>query len=207
MSVQRNLFYNYDIPTDLTFGKFLDAQPLKGFADTSGSSTTTIALESTGAGSTPFDQVGVGDVLFYVTSETNAGTYRTVTAKASSTSITVNSAWDLGTGKALRHMPFRSGTGASDGWVYVGSMKNITIKYSLTTLGATTVRIVIQVKGGDIDSTAFDLFDETASATGSDSFSIVEPWTWLRVGVEETVSTGTDAITVILLADDTVSLS
>jgi hypothetical protein len=202
MPVQRNLFYQYDIPADLTFGRFLDQQNLRGFASTSGSSTTTTATETSGEGSTPFEQVVVGDWLLYAPDH-GTPLYRRVTVKGSSSSITVNSAWTLGAaGKALRVLPHRSGTGANDGWVYIGSLKNVTVKYALSTLGATNVRFLIQVKGGDVDATPLDLFDETLSATGGDSFSIVEPWTWLRVGVEETSGTGTDVIDVILLADD-----
>ena len=100
MPLTRTLFYNFETPTALTYGRFFDQVNMRGFASTSGSSTTTTATESSGDGATPFDVVEVGD---WLVQESDVGTqlFRRVTAKASSISLTVDAAWTLGAaGKA-----------------------------------------------------------------------------------------------------------
>jgi hypothetical protein len=206
MSLQRTLFFNYDVPADLTYGRFFDQVNLRGFAATSGSSVTTTAVESSGDGATPFDVVQVGDWLMQ---ESLVGTqlFRSVATKTSSTSITVDSVWTLGAaGKALKLFPFRSGTTALDGACFIGTSKNATIAYNLTTLGAASVRIVVEVKMSDPNAVWTTLFDQTLVATGSDSFSITEPWSFIRVGLEEVGAAGTDVISVYLTVDDNVTI-
>lgn len=204
MPITRTLFYNFETPTDLIYGRFYDPVNIRGFIQTSGSSTTTTAVESSGDGSTPFDVVQVGDWLM-VESNTGTQTFRRVIAKASSISLTVNSAWDLSGGKAAKLFPFRSGTGATDGAVFVGSAKNATVSWNLTTLASTSVRLVIEAKMSDPNATWTTLHDETFTTTDSDSFSIVEPWSFVRVGVEDVGGPTTgDVISVYLTVDDNV---
>jgi len=206
MPFTRTLFYDYDIPADLTYGRFLDQTNIRGFIQTSGSSVTTTAVEPSGDGATPFDQVAVDDWLLVETDTSGTQLRRRVATKASSTSITVNSAWDLSGGKAAKLLPFRSGTAATDGRVFVGTLKNVTVSWNLTTLGATDVRLVVEAKMSDPDAVWTTLLDRTMSATESDSFSVTEPWSFVRVGVEETTGSGTDSIDVYLTADDNVSV-
>lgn len=92
--------------------------PGPGRAQTSGSSATVTA----GATSTnPFDEIGVGDVIYFSPgSVTDTVLQRRVTAKASATSITVDSAVDLSgngtTGVAWEYQHFSTGTAITNGW-------------------------------------------------------------------------------------------
>ena len=207
MPLTRTLFYNFETPTALTYGRFFDQVNMRGFASTSGSSTTTTATEASGDGATPFDVVEVGD---WLVQESDVGTqlFRRVTAKASSISLTVDAAWTLGAaGKALKILPFRSGTGATDGLCFIGTSKNATVSWNLTTLASTSVRLVVEAKMSDPNSTWTILHDQTFTAVNSDSFSVAEPWSFVRVGVEDVAGPTTgDVISVYLTVDDNITV-
>lgn len=205
MSIQRTLFYNYDVPADVTYGRFYDQVNLRGFAKTSGSSTTTTAVEASGDGATPFDVTQVGDWLLFE-DLVGAQSFRRIDTKTSSTEVVVDTAWNLGTGKALKLLPFRSGTTATDGVCFVGTSRNATISYNLTTLAAASVRLVVEAKMSDPNAVWTTLFDTTLTATGSDSFSITEPWSFVRLGVEEVGAAGTDVFSAYLTVDENSSI-
>jgi len=209
MSLQRTLFYKYDPnTTSFVYGKFLDPVKVVGFLATSGSSATTTALETSGLGSTPFDVAAVGDVLLSVDA-VGAGTYRTITAKASSTSVTVDTAWTLGAaGKAVKLLPFKSGDlNFADGWVFTGNFQEKTIKINILAITGTSVDITIDGKMSDTDATAYAIFTKSYTATGSDIFTISEDWSFLRVGLKETgPQAGVNSVSVYLTLTDVVDL-
>jgi hypothetical protein len=212
MAYQRTLFYKFDPSgTTLTYGRFLDEFNLKGFIKTSGSSTTTTAVEATGEGSHPFDVVtpqvaGVGGD--WLRTVDNAGTelLRNVTAKASSSSITVDSAWDLSAGVHATCLPFRFGTAASDGWAMAASTNKVTIKINVLAVASGSVTVAVEGRMSDTDATAYTIFSKAYTTATSDIVTITEPWTFIRVGVKETSGAGTDSISVYLVSEDTVEV-
>lgn len=108
-----------------------------GRAVTSGSSTTTTS--TTGA----FANVAVGDVLFATISGRTVG--RVVATKASAASITVNSAWDLGTtGVTLTYQ--NSNCGADAGWFSVEGASDFTITWSIEAMAVTAGGIAVRIE-------------------------------------------------------------
>jgi hypothetical protein len=214
MAFQRTLFYKFDPSgTTLTYGRFLDEFPLRGFAKTAGASTTTTAVESSGDGATPFDVVtaqvsGVGgDWLRLRSNVGGADTLRNVVTKASSTSITVDSAWDLtSSGKQLTCLPFRFGTGADDGWVMAATTNKVTVKINVLAVGSGSVTVVVEGKMSDTDATPHTIFTAPFDTPDTDVVTISVPWTFLRVGVSETSGSGTDSISAYLVSEDVVEL-
>jgi hypothetical protein len=104
-----------------------------GRIETSGSSATVTAV----SGSTdPYTNVAVGDELFISGA---AGNFtRTVTARASATSITVDSAvnLDVDGGYIFNYRTLSCGAAVTDGWIQVGPGKHtITIIYRQGDLG------------------------------------------------------------------------
>lgn len=96
-----------------------------GTIETSGSATTVV--ESV-ASSAPFADIGVGDILIVTPPATFTQTFLRVEAKASSASITVFPAVDLGTaGVAWRYYKLESGTGAAIGWFSVSGAYSISL--------------------------------------------------------------------------------
>jgi hypothetical protein len=182
MSCQRMFFYNYDPTNTATFGKFGEESLGRGFAETSGSSTTvtgeTDSLDS-------FAPVVVGAFIKFKTADQTTA-LRTVATKVSVDEITISSAIDT-TGCPFYFANFYSGTGATDGWVYVGDLKDKVVKYNLRTLASTTVEMIIYGKLDYQDNTADSVVATiTLSATGSDTITISEPWSYLRVSLRTT---------------------
>lgn len=98
---------------------------------TVGSSTTVTADAST-----PFDPVDVGDVMTFALTSTSGAVVRYVTAKASGSSITVDTAVTL---SAVR-FSFREvacGTAATSGWMDVSNYSTKAITFQLDQVNAT----------------------------------------------------------------------
>lgn len=203
MSVQLMLFYKYDPSgTTLNYGRFLDPFNMKGFASTSGSSTTTTATESTGLGSTPFDVVTVGDVL---KNQDNVGTtlYRIVTAKASSISLTVDTAWTLGAaGKSLVIYHRLLGTTSTDGWFSTAWASQKTVRIVVSAIGSTSTTYSIEGKMAAPDATAQVIATAAITTVTSVIVAVADPWDFMRVGLKDTSGAGTDAIEVYFVASD-----
>lgn len=203
--IQRTLFYQYDPSGTFSNGRFYDSFTLRGYSTTSGSSTTTTALEVSGPGSTPYDQVVVGDWLLderHLSAPVQ--NFRRVTAKASSSSLTVNSAWDLtASGRPLKCLPFREGTTNADGGVFIGGYRNTTIAWNVTNLASTTLELRVQGRNEDGTGSWVTLTTATISAVGGDEFSVPAGWQWVRVALRDaTGSAAGDAVNVYLVAQE-----
>lgn len=202
MGIQKILHYKYDPGATETYSFYGDQSELLGGITTSGSSTTTTAVAGT-----PFNQIGVGDIIRASRSNVTSGGVsvdnyfvRLVTAKASETSLTVNTAWDLSTGitggYAGSMNKFYSGTTATDGWFWTGGLSSKHVKINIETLAATNVILSIEGKYEDPDATGVDIVPEqTYTATGSDDITISEDWPFMRVGLRHT-GAGTDVVSV-----------
>lgn len=135
--------YNYDVDSaTLTYVRMVgtNGDPYgsaisgTGTIKTAGSSTT---VTENVAGSNPFTNVGVGDVID-VAPTSSTHNVVTVTARASAASITVDTAVDWSAGYVWKWWDTQTGTTATDGWVSVS--------------GASTVGITVQYDQGDLDA-------------------------------------------------------
>jgi hypothetical protein len=102
---------------------------------TTGSSITVVEAV---ASSAPFADINVGDILIVIPPATRVQTSVRVETKASSASITVFPAVDLGTGVAWRYYQLQSGTTGNDGWFNVS--------------GAAAVSLGVYWELGDLDT-------------------------------------------------------
>jgi len=133
-AVQSAFAYNIDVDSaTVTYFKHVgqNGSPFggsilgPGTIKTTGSSTT---VAEAVAGSNPFTDIAVGDVLEVAPIGTSGRrTYLRVDARASAASITVDTAVDLGTGVAWRYWRLQSGTTVNDGWFPVSGATSVTI--------------------------------------------------------------------------------
>lgn len=176
-------FKNYNT-ADAGFNYGLTSPPvaLKGFVTTSGSSTTVTAVGT----ATPFAVVDVGDIIIVNPGPGVADQIRYVTAKASSISITIDTAanWDnSGAGYSARWQDVTFGTAATDGWVSVGSLVDKSVQVEVTTINATSITFSIEGRASP-NATASVLLQPVYTAADSDIFQIPERIDAIRVGIK-----------------------
>ncbi len=133
---------------------------------TSGSSTTTTELV---ASSAPFESVAAGDILIVDPGTGPANVLRRViTAKASSASLTVNTAWDLSAtaGYNFYYLKTSCGTAATSGWISVAGATQFTINFQIDQVNVTGgVDMQVQCRGASVGSAPIQIFP--SCTTGS----------------------------------------
>lgn len=140
-----------------------------GLARTSGSSTTTTSTNNA------FANVVVGDVIWANISGKSVS--RVVSAKASADSITVDSAWNLGTaGVSIQYQ--NQVCGANSGWFLVEGSDNFEITWEIGAMAVSSggIGVRIEESSNPIDSitTAVNIWPGTSSTTaqcGSGTYS------------------------------------
>jgi len=197
---EETFFRAYDIDeTAYQYGKFgewTEASPYR--IETSGSSTTVTAVSGT-----PFELLGVGDEIRVELS--GVQTRRVVTAKASSISITVNSAinLDVDGGYKFEWRDFAVGTAATDGWIATGLASAMDVHLVVTTLASDSITFSVECRGDGDATDAKQIFTDTyTSATFPDNGAVVvigEICSSVRVGVKVGTDAGTDAISAHLV--------
>ena len=131
--------YDLDSETDISCS-FATEVLASGLATTSGSSTTTTSVSSSGV----FNNIAVGDIIW--ASISGARTGRTLTARASADSATVDSAWTLpAAGVSLRYQ--RPTCGAPSGWVAVDGAKMLIVAVNLSQISVTSGGIGFKIEG------------------------------------------------------------
>ena len=190
-------FKDYDVASaGYTYGKFAaQFQSLPKPAKTSGSSTTTTDVATGDNFATP---LGVGDELY----EPSGNLRRFVTAKADDTSITVSSAWNLGsTGKNLQFRKFFSGTTSTDGWIDVSNLTDVTVYLQVDTINATSVTFTIEGKvPGSAPATIYTTAAQTAVTVNTEGVSslapikIAENLAQIRIGVKVNTDGGVQSV-------------
>jgi hypothetical protein len=202
--------YTYCVERGLNGNPF--GGPISG-ADkikTSGSSTT--VTENT-ASSGPFALLSVGDVII-VTLADGTSSVRNITAKASSASVTVDTAIDLSAGYAFRWYKTVCGTAATDGWIDVGNYadKTYILEYNQGDLDSLDVRweckydsptaapVVVYPSEGDgcgqgAQTTAQECNFATAGITSRLAVTDYSPATACRVGLKYHSTDTSDATT------------
>lgn len=181
----QKLFCNaYDVPdTDYTYPRLgsPSGHPITGreFVQTSGSSTTVTAYQGT-----PFAPVTVGSLItFRVPPDTSY--VRHVTAKASSSSITIDTAVNLASPAKFDFYPFASGQTDSDGWHYVGDLSAITVYVQANTIASTGgIDVVIEGGGGDQASPVVLEDPINISVAGSYAIPVTKVANFIRVGLK-----------------------
>lgn len=153
-------YYDLDSTTAISCSYSVE-QPAAGKAVTSGSSTTTTSTDAA------FANVAAGDIIWAQAVTTVLGrvsrvnTGRWVSAAASAASITVDTAWDLGTSPvSIRYQ--KQNCGASSGWVDVASGDSFHISFALAAvaLGSGNVAFRIEARYHPVQSvtTAWNLW-------------------------------------------------
>jgi hypothetical protein len=138
-----------------TFCAF-DPNPVQvntGNVTTAGASVTVTAV---GAG-TPFVSVGVGDQLIIGGSAAASGSVRTVATRASSVSITVDSAINLApppaAGYPIQYRKLRCSTDGTTGFFSVSGYSRVNVDFNVAAqVSATGVDVRLQCRVGDINA-------------------------------------------------------
>lgn len=136
--------------------------PAPAPVSTSGSSTTVTA---TTASTAPFAQVSVGDILFFRQSGGSTIT-RYVTARASSDSITINSATTL-TAAYFTWMKRTCGTAATDGWISVAEWKTKKLTFRLEQVNVTGgISVVWECRDATYDTQPVRIYPNEGDGCG-----------------------------------------
>jgi hypothetical protein len=201
-AVVRHFCINYDpsSETDFVYPRLADTfQTLGASATTSGSSTTV----SEGSTSNEFaNGLGVGDILYNpVTGDTVS-----VTARASSASITVSSAVNWATHKNIRVRKFSSGQTVNDGWIGCADLTDKVVRLTVATIASASATFTIESKMPHMApvtllTPANFTAITTSATTGVSSFAdIAIPETAMAVRVGVKVATdGTDVVSAALM--------
>jgi hypothetical protein len=201
MFLEQKLFYkSYDPGAAYVYGRLSQwLIPGKYGIQTSGPGTTLIATNGS-----PFSPVTVGSRISAYTPP-DTFTDRTVTAKASDTSLTIDSVASLAAGTNWGFYHFKSGTTDADGWHNISNLKDVTIYASLEVLGSTSIDLQIQTGGGAF-SVPVQATTNPAAVSATVSFNIAAVGVKaieltsvaqsLRIGVRAVGGPAVDAITI-----------
>lgn len=182
-----------------------------GRIKTTGSSTT---VTSVTAGESVFAPVGVGDTLTVMVS--GVETFRTVTAKASNTSVTIDSAANLdnaGQGYGWSYRDVTCGTTANDGWLNVAGFRDKVFTFEFNAGDADSIDIRWECKtsvpganpvivypgksdtcGGGSLLTGYCNFPAAGvGITSRLALVVYEPWAFCRLGMKVKTTDASDA--------------
>jgi hypothetical protein len=168
---------------------------------TSGSSTTVTAVTS---GDNPFVSMSVGDEMSINLDGVITKVY--VTAKASSDSITVNTAVNLGdarrgtAGYFFNWRKLTCSTAATAGWIPVRGRSGVAFSFALDTINATSIDARVQCRHDGSISSAIEIWTKNYTVASGDMISITTPggikYDECRFGMKVNTDTGVQSITV-----------
>jgi hypothetical protein len=200
----KQFFYLQNIAsTTLLYGRMGDAggYSVQGFQAAVGNGTTTVTA-STG---TPFDPIQgnatTGDVLIF-SAPGQTDQVRRCTAKASGSSITIDSALAAGTW-GWRFYPFRSGSApnTTTGFHYVGNWFPSSVLVNVTAQPATSLDYQLETLTSGPGSSPIIITGPTSISTAtSTKVTVPDRVVWLRVGIKIT-GAGTDTVSISALGD------
>ena len=207
-----NFTYKYDATTTTTYCALLGGNGSPWFdpilvrvsIETSGSSTDVTAVT---AGTNPFANMAVGDVI-YVVRDNGARDIRIITTHTDADTIVVETAVDWSDGFFFSWMNTTCGTGATDGWINVTGWDTVqmTVQYDagdLTTLdvscfckeaglGSTGVRVYPGIASDCGDGTLNGTVCELASVGDVLAVKVTHnAFAYCRIGIGGTVDGGT----------------
>lgn len=171
-----------------------------GNITTSGSSTTTTSFT---ASVEVFGPLAVGDLIGVI--QSNDVLWRYVTAKASASSITVDTAWDLedtdhATGYQFFWRDRTCGTAATDGWFPVNGVHVGNFQIQVSQISVTGgIDYKVECKVDQYTASPVTIIGATnVTAVGYTGNVFYEPWEYCRVGLkigsaDDGSDTGADA--------------
>lgn len=125
---------------------------------TSGSSVTTTAAS---AGTFPFLNVNIGDVVSVQTGP-NSFLTRYVVTKPDNDTITVNAVWNLGaTGVVFSYLKKNGGTAATDGWINIGPLNQATFLIRVDQINATSIDAKVECRQSTFSTVPTIVFPPT----------------------------------------------
>lgn len=161
--------------------------------ETVGSSTTTSASTASTA---PFLGVDVGDELTVVLS--GLSTYRYVVTNADDDTVTVDTAWDLGTdGVVFRWRDLTCGTGANDGLVPAGRRaQRVVFDIQVLTINATSIDFQVEGRNPGAGAGWTPVGTATYTAVGGGAIVVNQlHFDQYRLGVKVTGDAGAQSVT------------
>lgn len=207
------LFLRYDVTSGAAiYGAFRGqngdsfsgsmSTPTMARIKTAGSSTT--VTEET-ASTNPFTSIAVGDMLI-VAPAGGTQTNLLVTARASAASITVDTAIDLSAGASFRYYRGERGTTATSGWLRVSSDGEKTWSWTISTINATNIQVIIQCQDDYVGAPAVQVYPPVTSVTDTCytgiftttktcKFVATEPYGQCRLGLFLTGDVGAQVFT------------
>lgn len=160
---------------------------------TAGNVVTTTAKTASTA---PFRGIDVGDEIKLALD--GVPTYRYVATNADDDTITVDTAWDLGTtGRSFYWRELVCGTGANDGRIIVGAgAQQVVFDISIAAFNATSLNFIVEGRnpGAGTAWTPIDTKDYTATGGGAIVVNLLR-FNEYRLGVKVTGDTGANTTT------------
>ena len=189
---------NYDLTAAATTYLTMSQDTIRGdvpIATTGSSATTT--------GTNAFVGIGVGDQLSVGFGD---GTYlnRTITAKATDSSVTVHAVWDLTGGFHHRWRDLNTGTTAGFGWYDISSMTDVRVVVDLQTLTGTNITLSIEVKD-EYSTSPVVVQAPVLTTAGQTSYAIPEGYPRVRVGALVTGDAGTQNLNIAIVGNAVVA--
>lgn len=185
---------NYDLTSGTNIYLSMTQDPIQGdvVIATTGSSTTT-------TGTNAFALMGLGDQL-NVAFKDGTTLNRTITAKASDSSVTVHSAWDLTGGFHHRWRDLVTGTAATSGWYDISSFKDAKVIVDLQTLNGTNITLSIEVKD-DFSTSPVVVQAPVLTTAGQTAYSLPEGYPKVRVGALITGDAGAQNLNISIVGN------
>jgi hypothetical protein len=166
----------------------------KNFVDTTGSVVQVDAVDGT-----PFDPVGVGDIIVFFSPRPDGKIERTVAVKTSGIEIDVDAVVDLSSpagGFAFMFWPFRTGTGVDNGWHHVAAWSAITVHARVETLNSTSIDLIIEGSGGDLSGPTVLETPTNITAVGTVAINVEKVAPFMRVGLKANTPAAGDSVNV-----------
>lgn len=171
---------------------------------TSGSSTTVTEVT---ASSAPFTLLSVGDIIFVKrpgTTEAYTTDTAIITAKASGSSITIDSAVDWSAGYAFTWLKTNCGTGATNGWIDVNGYSEKTFVVQWDQGDLDSLDWLIECKSSAPGAQPVQVYPDNGGGAAYRNFAVAGheartayitsyPWAACRVGFKAHASDASDA--------------
>lgn len=187
--------YEYCIMAGLGGGALARDIPVTRPIETSGSSTTTVAST---ASSKPFLGIDVGDEISVASEGSNdVRLYREVITNADDDTITVDTAWDLGTtGVNFFWRDLTCGTAVTNGIISTSGRETVTFDIQVITLAATSIDFIVEGRLQGAGTGWTPLTTAVYTAVGGGAIVVNRlGYQQLRLGVKVTGDVGTQSVT------------
>ena len=197
----KQYYRNYDVGTvgaSYAYGRLgsPSGHPVNGrnVVSTTGNVTQIDAVDGT-----PFDPVGVGDIIIVFAPRPDGRIERTVAVKTSGIDIDADAALDLSAdaaGYAFMFYPFKVGTAVDSGWHHVAAWSAITVHARVETLNSTSIDLIIEGSGGDLSGPTVLEAATNIAAVGTAAINVEKVAPFMRVGLKANTPVAGDVVNV-----------